>query len=128
MHEIDASTLAEDQVSDTVEPKMAVIRLTDPAEAARQQQLTYIRLPAYEQVREDKLLYAHTSRILHRETNPHNARALVKAHGDRYVWLNPPPIPLTTEEMDWVFERPYQRIPHPQYGDANIPAYEMIRF
>jgi len=128
VHEIDASTLAEDQVSDTVEPKMAVIRLTDPAEAARQQQLTYIRLPAYEQVREDKLLYAHTSRILHRETNPHNARALVQAHGDRYVWLNPPPIPLTTEEMDWVFERPYQRIPHPQYGDANIPAYEMIRF
>jgi len=128
VQEIDASTLAEDQVSDNVEPKTAVIRMIDPAEAARQQQLTYIRLPAYEEVREDKLLYAHTSRILHRETNPHNARALVQAHGDRFVWLNPPPIPLTTEEMDWVFERPYQRIPHPQYGDAVIPAYDMIRF
>ncbi|MFT4632746.1 MAG: putative radical SAM protein YgiQ, partial [Crocinitomicaceae bacterium] len=128
MHEIDASSLAEDQVSDTVEPKAAVIRMTDPQAAMRQRQVTYIRMPAFEQVRDDKVLYAHSSRILHRETNPHNARALVQAHGDRYVWLNPPPIPLSTEEMDWVFERPYQRIPHPQYGDAKIPAYDMIRF
>jgi uncharacterized radical SAM protein YgiQ len=129
--EIDSSTLLEEMETDTAEPqaaKASVVRLMDPVEAARQQQQTYIRLPAYEQVVSDKVLYAHTSRILHRETNPGNARALVQAHGDRYVWLNPPPIPLTTEEMDWVFERPYQRIPHPQYGDAKIPAYEMIRF
>jgi uncharacterized radical SAM protein YgiQ len=128
MHEIDASSLAEDQVSDTVEPKAAVIRMTDPKEATRQRQVTYIRMPSFEAVRDDKVLYAHSSRILHRETNPHNARALVQAHGDRYVWLNPPPIPLSTEEMDWVFERPFQRIPHPQYGEAKIPAYDMIRF
>jgi uncharacterized radical SAM protein YgiQ len=129
--EIDSSTLLEEMETDTAEPqaaKASVVRLMDPVEAARQQHQTYIRLPAYEQVVSDKVLYAHTSRILHRETNPGNARALVQAHGDRYVWLNPPPIPLTTEEMDWVFERPYQRIPHPQYGDAKIPAYEMIRF
>lgn len=88
---------------------------------------TCIELPSYEQVREDKLLYAHASRILHRETNPHNARSLVQAHGDRVLWLNPPPLPLTTEELDWVFERPYQRVPHPSYGDSQIPAYEMIR-
>jgi len=45
------------------------------------------------------------------------------------VWLNPPPIPLTTGEMDWVYERPYRRAPHPPYyGKANIPAYKMIRF
>ncbi len=87
-----------------------------------------IRLPSFEQVRDDKLLYAHASRILHRETNPGNARPLVQQHGDRYVYLNPPPEPLTTQEMDWVFGRPYQRVPHPDYGDANIPAYEMIRF
>jgi uncharacterized radical SAM protein YgiQ len=87
-----------------------------------------IQLPAYEAVRDDRALYAHASRILHRETNPGNARPLVQAHGDRYVWLNEPPIPLTTEELDWVFERPYQRVPHPKYGDAKIPAYEMIRF
>ena len=89
---------------------------------------SYIRMPSYEAVRNDQALYAHASRILHRETNPGNARPLVQAHGDRYVWLNEPPIPLTTEELDWVFELPYQRVPHPMYGDAKIPAYEMIRF
>jgi uncharacterized radical SAM protein YgiQ len=87
----------------------------------------YIELPSFESVRGDKALYAHASRLLHRETNPGNARALAQRHGDKIVWLNPPPIPLTTPELDWVFERPYQRIPHPGYGEDNIPAYEMIR-
>ena len=88
----------------------------------------YIRLPSYEKVINDKILYAHASRVLHQETNPYNARTLVQKHGKRDVWINPPPIPLSTEELDSVFEFPYQRIPHPQYGNANIPAYEMIRF
>ena len=87
-----------------------------------------IRLPAFEQVVEDPVLYAHASRILHLESNPGNARALVQRHGDVDVWLNPPPIPLTTKEMDWVYEREYRRQPHPVYGKANIPAYKMIRF
>lgn len=89
---------------------------------------TVIRLPSYEQVREDPVLYAHASRLLHLETNPGNARALVQRHGDRDVWLNPPPIPLTTPELDAVFDLPYARVPHPSYGNARIPAYEMIRF
>jgi uncharacterized radical SAM protein YgiQ len=79
-------------------------------------------------VKEDSVLYAHTSRILHLETNPGNALALVQQHGERDVWLNPPPIPLTTPEMDGVFDLPYSRVPHESYGDKNIPAYEMIRF
>ncbi|HEX5648120.1 MAG TPA: YgiQ family radical SAM protein [Steroidobacteraceae bacterium] len=87
-----------------------------------------IRMPSYEQVAADPILYAHASRILHQEANPGNARALVQRHGDTDVWLNPPPIPLTTKEMDAVYELPYQRVPHPSYGDAKIPAYEMIRF
>jgi uncharacterized radical SAM protein YgiQ len=87
-----------------------------------------IRLPAYEAVAADPVLYAHASRILHLEANPGNARALVQRHGERDVWLNPPPIPLTTKEMDAVYELPYQRVPHPAYGKAKIPAYEMIRF
>jgi uncharacterized radical SAM protein YgiQ len=89
---------------------------------------SYIRMPSYEAVTEDAVLYAHASRILHLEANPGNARALVQRHGDSDVWLNPPPIPLTTKEMDAVYELPYQRVPHPAYGDAKIPAYEMIRF
>ncbi len=87
-----------------------------------------IRLPSYEQVAADPVSYAHASRVLHRESNPHNARALVQTHGDREVWINPPPIPLATAELDQVFELPYQRVPHPRYGRARIPAYEMIRF
>ncbi|MFT3850515.1 MAG: YgiQ family radical SAM protein [Propionivibrio sp.] len=89
---------------------------------------TVIRLPSYEQVKDDPVLYAHASRTFHLESNPGNARALVQAHGDRDVWLNPPPIPLTTPEMDGVFATPFQRKPHPSYGDAKIPAFDMIRF
>ena len=101
---------------------------------------TVIRLPSYEQVKSDAVLYAHANRVLHLETNPGNARALVQAHGDgttaRDVWINPPPIPLSTAEMDWVFDLPYARSPHPAYADASgrhdgatkIPAWEMIRF
>jgi uncharacterized radical SAM protein YgiQ len=99
-----------------------------------------IRLPSYEQVKSDPVLYAHANRVLHLETNPGNARALVQAHGEgrtaRDVWINPPPIPLTTAEMDHVFDLPYARSPHPVYADAQgghdgvtkIPAWEMIRF
>ena len=87
-----------------------------------------IRMPSFEQVSDDPILYAHASRILHLEANPGNARALVQRHGNVDVWLNPPPIPLTTKEMDWVYERPYTRQPHPLYGKGQIPAYKMIRF
>ena len=87
-----------------------------------------IRLPSYEQVRKDPVLYAHASRVLHLETNPGNARALIQRHGNKDLWLNPPPIPLSTRELDGVFELPYTRRPHEAYGDARIPAYEMIRF
>jgi uncharacterized radical SAM protein YgiQ len=87
-----------------------------------------VRMPAYEQVRDDPVLYAHASRILHVESNPGNARALVQRHGDAEVWLNPPPVPLATKEMDALYELPYKRVPHPSYGRAKIPAYEMIRF
>ncbi len=101
---------------------------------------TVIRLPAYEQVKSDSVLYAHASRVLHLETNPGNARALVQRHGSgataRDVWITPPPIPLSTAEMDHVFDLEYARSPHPSYADAagshdgatKIPAWEMIRF
>lgn len=91
-------------------------------------EVSVIRLPDFEQVKDDPVLYAHANRILHLETNPGNARALVQRHGDRDVWINPPPIPLATEEMDFVFDLPYARLPHPSYGDARIPAFDMIKF
>ncbi|MFV0298982.1 MAG: YgiQ family radical SAM protein, partial [Hyphomicrobiaceae bacterium] len=87
-----------------------------------------VRLPAFEQVAKDPEAYARASRVLHRESNPGNARPLVQRHGNRELWVTPPPVPLTTEEMDAVYELPYARSPHPSYEDAKIPAWEMIRF
>jgi uncharacterized radical SAM protein YgiQ len=107
------------------------VRIIDPLQARKagtDAAKTVIRLPDYEVVKNDPVNYAHAARVLHLETNPGNARALIQRHGDQEVWLNPPPIPLSTEELDWVFERPFQRKPHPIYGEAKIPAYEMIRF
>jgi len=89
---------------------------------------TCVRLPSFEKVRNDRVLYSHASRVLHLETNPGNARALVQKHGDVDLWLNPPPVPLTTEEMDYVYGMPFKRVPHPSYEGAKIPAWEMIRF
>jgi uncharacterized radical SAM protein YgiQ len=89
---------------------------------------TVLRLPSFEKVRNDRILYSHANRILHLETNPGNARALVQKHGDVDVWLNPPPLPLSTDEMDYVYGLPFSRVPHPAYGDLKIPAWEMIRF
>jgi uncharacterized radical SAM protein YgiQ len=89
---------------------------------------SYIRMPSFEQVRDDAILYAHASRILHLEANPGNARALVQRHGTQEVWINPPPVPLAMKEMDALYELPFQRVPHPAYQNKKIPAYEMIRF
>ncbi len=115
----------QDGESDTaIAVQVQPVAVLDP-QAVNQPQV--IRLPAFEAVRDDEVLYAHASRVLHKETNPHNARALVQAHGDRELWLNPPPIPLTSDELDSVFELPYTRLPHSHYGAATIPAHEMIR-
>ncbi len=87
-----------------------------------------VRLPSFEEVIADKALYAQASRVVHLESNAGNARAMVQGHGDRDIWINPPPIPLTTPEMDGVFDLNYQRAPHPVYGDAKLAAWDMIRF
>ena len=114
-------------VSEKAEPRAQVvhfIREVKNSDRAR----SVIRMPSFDAVAGDPVLYAHASRILHVESNPGNARALVQRHGEREVWINPPPIPLTMREMDGVYELPYARQPHPVYGKAKIPAYEMIRF
>jgi uncharacterized radical SAM protein YgiQ len=105
----------------------SVVKFYRQVPSARREQ-SVIRLPSFEAVRDDPVLYAHASRILHLESNPGNARALVQSHGDVQLWLNPPPLPLTMQEMDGLYEFPYQRVPHPQYGNEHIPAYQMIRF
>ena len=120
-----SKTSCNDAVKNSDEPVM--IKL-ERFHKKNESENTVVRLPAYEKVKNDPVLYAHASRVMHAETNPGNARAMVQQHGDREVWINPPPIPLTTKEMDFVYELPYTRQPHPQYENKKIPAYEMIRF
>ncbi len=116
-----------DQAGAAGQRDASVIRF-EPRRSKTAREHMVIRMPSFEAVKADPILYAHASRVLHLETNPGNARALVQRHGRRDVWLNPPPIPLTTREMDALYDLPFTRVPHPSYGQANIPAYEMIRF
>ncbi len=103
--------------------------LDDPDEGRRRKEETQvvIRLPSYEQVCGDREAYARASRVLHKESNPGNARPLTQKHGDKDVWLTAPPIPLTMQEMDGVYDLTFARAPHPSYEGAKIPAWEMIR-
>jgi uncharacterized radical SAM protein YgiQ len=119
----DGSCAPEPTVGDAT-PTLVALR-TKPSRHPRNK--TAVRMPSYEDVRRDPVLYAHASRILHTESNPHNARALVQRHGTIDVLIHPPPLPLTTAEMDRIYELPYARVPHPAHA-TKIPAYEMIRF
>jgi uncharacterized radical SAM protein YgiQ len=127
---VDAATAAAVAAADVV--KQQTVRIMSREE--RQAMLrakhtkTVIRLPSFEAIKDDLVMYAHASRVFHLEANPGNAKALSQAHGERDVWINPPPLPLAMDEMDGVFDRQYARAPHPSYGKARIPAWEMIRF
>ncbi len=118
--ESECATSPKEDASD----KPQVIRMRTSRHDAK---TTVVRLPSFEKLRNDKILYAHASRVMHLETNPYSGRALVQKHADRELWVNQAPIPLTTEEMDFVFGLPYARVPHPRYGKAKIPAYDMIK-
>ncbi len=85
-----------------------------------------IELPAYEAVAADPLAFCDMTRISHLETNPHNARRLVQRHGRETVVVNPPALPLEQDEMDEVYALPFTRRPHPSYGTARIPAFEVV--
>jgi uncharacterized radical SAM protein YgiQ len=86
-----------------------------------------VELPSYEAVSTDPLAFATMTRLAHRETNPLNGKTLVQAHGPEKVVVNPPALPLTEAEMDWVYGLPYTRRPHPAYGDEKIPAFDVVK-
>ncbi len=116
------------QPEQVVKPVIIMTREERQAAAREKARKTVVRLPSFDTVSVDPVMYAHASRVFHLESNPGNARALVQAHGDRDVWLNAPPLPLAMDEMDNVYDLPYARAPHPSYGKAHIPAWEMIRY
>jgi len=122
------ASIAENDITKTAQPiVMADYRNKTWDKKAKPWETTYINLPTFEQVKDNKVLYAHASRIFHQEVNPTSAKPLVQSHGTRLIWLNPPAKPLSTEEMDGVFGLEYKRVPHPSYGKAKIPAYDMIK-
>jgi len=84
-------------------------------------------LASHEQCLKDKRAHAANFRIIEEESNALHARRIIQAVGNRYVIVNPPYPPMTTAELDHVYELPYTRLPHPRYKDKRIPAYEAVR-
>lgn len=114
------------EMADEINPELDKASAQAQAKPDRKSQV--LILPSYEQVKNNPYQYAHASRIFHLETNPGNARIMIQQHGKRYVRINPPPLPLSTKEMDAVYGLPYARNPHPKHEGLKIPAWEMIRF
>lgn len=85
-----------------------------------------IEVPSFEDTVADPLAFNQLTLLMYRESNPHCGRALLQRHGDRAIWCNPPDVPLTTEELDRLYELPYANAAHPCYREP-IPAFESIR-
>ncbi len=83
-------------------------------------------IPSFEQVRDDKWAFAEATRLIHTNTNPFNAATLVQFHDRQAVVQNPPALPLSQQEIDAVYDLPYNRRPHPSYKES-VPAHEMIK-
>jgi len=83
-------------------------------------------LPSFEACKADKKAVLELTRLTEREQNPFSGKSLVQMHSARAVFIEPPAEPLSTEEMDRVYELPYLKLPHPSYKEA-VPAYTMIK-
>jgi uncharacterized radical SAM protein YgiQ len=82
--------------------------------------------PSFEECKADRKKIRELTRLTEREQNPFSGKPLVQLHGARAVRVEPPAEPLSTDEMDRVYELPYTRLPHPSYKEP-IPAYVMIK-
>ena len=85
-----------------------------------------VELPTYEDVKADKSKFAEATRRIHLETNPYNAKTLVQWHDRQAVVCNPPPLPESQQSMDFFYDLPYTRKPHPSYKEP-IPAYQVVK-
>ena len=96
----------------------------------KQYQLSTVncQLRSHEEAVKSKRVHAENFRLIETESNKVNAATIVQAVGDKYVVVNPPYPTMTTEELDAIYDLPFQYHPHPKYKDKHIPAYEMIRF
>ena len=91
--------------------------------------LPTIMLPSFEEVKANKKKYAESFRIQYGNCDPFTAKRLAEPYGKEFVVQNPPQKPLTTEEMDAVYELPYERTWHPSYAKmGGVPAIEEVQF
>ncbi|MDO5039904.1 YgiQ family radical SAM protein [Clostridium sp.] len=89
----------------------------------------YKILPSLEEVANDKVKYAKAFKIQYEEQDPIRGKQLIQKHGNRYVVINKPEMPLTREELDDVYALPYTKNYHPIYEkDGGIPAIEEVKF
>jgi uncharacterized radical SAM protein YgiQ len=86
----------------------------------------HIRLPSCEALQADNQLLLPLTRQVEREQTPYCGKRLVQFHGDRAVVIEPPAFPLSEEELDALYDLPFQRLPHPSYR-GEIPAFTMIK-
>ena len=91
--------------------------------------LPTITLPDFEEIKNSKRKYAESFKIQYANCDPFTAKRLTERYGDVYVVQNPPQKPLTTEQMDAVYDLPYERTWHPSYAkEGGVPAIEEVKF
>ena len=91
--------------------------------------LPTITLPSFEELKSDRRRYAESFRIQYGNCDPFTAKRLAEPYGGGYVVQNPPQKPLTTQEMDDIYDLPYMRTWHPSYAKAGgVPAIEEVKF
>lgn len=116
------------------------IRRGHPEEIATQPQIGFISTDIPEGMKpEDKVLHslsecikskeaqAENFRVIEEESNKILSSRIIQQDDDRYIVINPPYEPMSTQELDAIYDLPYTRLPHPRYAGKRIPAYEMIR-
>lgn len=87
-----------------------------------------IRLASHEQALRDKRVHAENFRYIEIESNKIHQNTIIQAVGKQFVVVNPSYEPMSTDELDRIYDLPYQYTPHPKYKDKHIPAFEMIRW
>ena len=107
-------------------PQTVVLRGLDETVASNKKWQT-IQLHSHEDCLKDKKKYAENFRHIEEESNSVEAARLIQQIGNQQIIVNPPYPPLTTKELDKVYELPFTRLPHPRYKGKEIPAYNMIR-
>lgn len=90
--------------------------------------LSPLILKSHEAAVKSKSVHAENFRLIETESNKINAATIIQPVGNQYVVVNPPYPTMTTDELDAIYDLPFQYRPHPKYKDKHIPAYEMIRF